>query len=301
MGPLAVGVEKPTAIRAFWSLSRPQLFPYVLFTTLGGLAWAHWDQLLIPPRGSGQWWILAVAWWALHAGTLWLNADLDRDEGEVLFGGSVPLPKHLVAFGYLALVICVGLGFLAGTIAGWCAVLCSVLAVLYSHPRVAWKGHPIGGPAINGIGYGLLSPLAGWSLAEVSPNARTVCLWLICLFGVLSAYFVAQVFQEEEDRARGYRTLVASHGSKAVVLAARICTGAAFVAGGALVLCGLMPRLCIVLVPSWLWIDRWLSSWKQIAKTSIYAQVFVQRVFSVAALGALILMADFVRRIGLWQ
>ena len=40
------------------------------------------------------WSLLGVlaAWSWLNAGTLWLNAAVDRDEGEVLFGRSVKPP-----------------------------------------------------------------------------------------------------------------------------------------------------------------------------------------------------------------
>ena len=48
--------------------------------------------------------LVLLAWVALHAGTLWLNAALDRDEGEVLWGRAVPVPANAALGGYAALV-----------------------------------------------------------------------------------------------------------------------------------------------------------------------------------------------------
>ena len=246
--------------RALWILSRPRLAPYVVTLTLVGYVWAHWDRALTL-RGGTAWLLVAASWLALHAGTLWLNSALDRDEGEVLYGKSVPPPPGVVRDGYIALGLCVVLGFLAGPLAGACASLCAVLSVLYSHPATGWKGHPIGGPLVNGLGYGLLSSLAGWSAAGVSANPRSVVIWLLASFGVMGCYFAAQAFQYEEDAERGYRTLVVTHGPIITLQVARVCLGIGFVGGMTLAIIGWFPRVCLLGIPMWWWVDDWLRRW----------------------------------------
>lgn len=225
-----------------------------------GFGWAHWDRALRLQGEAELGWVLG-AWWALSAGTLWLNAALDRDEGEVLLGEAVEPPAGIERWAYAALLLSVLLALQATAIAAFAALVCAALAVAYSHPALAWKGHPVGGPAVNLVGYGLLSPLAGWSAVGVVPTPRTVGMWVVSGLGVLCCYFVAQAFQGEEDRARGYRTLVAVHGHRGALMAARTCLAGAY---GVCVVYGLMgwlPRICLLAVPTWWAADDWLRRW----------------------------------------
>jgi hypothetical protein len=245
---------------ALWVHARPRLLPYVLALTAAGWGWAHWDRAL-SLRGGGTFLLVLLSWTLLHAGTLWLNAALDRDEGEVLMGQSAPIPPHIVGFGYAALSLSAVVGAAASPLSGAAAAICAVLAVLYSNPKTAWKQHPWGGPFVNLVGYGLLSPLAGWAVAEVAVNARTVLVWCLGASGVLGCYFAAQAFQQAEDAARGYRTLVVTHGPVATLLAARCLVGAGFLGGASLAAVGWLPRVCLVGVPLAFWIDRWFARW----------------------------------------
>src|SRR5690606_1412062 len=109
MTTTATGSGVGATARALWTLSRPRGALWVGALPLLGLVWAHWDRAL-PLRAAG--WGLAavvVAWLLLNAGTLWLNAALDRDEGEVLFGRPAPVPPGIEGFGYAALAGCVAL------------------------------------------------------------------------------------------------------------------------------------------------------------------------------------------------
>src|SRR5512136_2297393 len=126
-------------LRALWALARPTMAPLVAAIPLVGFYLAHWDRALALSRGHEM---LAVmgAWMLLHAGTLWLNAVLDRDEGEVFFGRAAPVPRAAAPAGYCGLAACVALAWTGGAGAGLCALGCAILAVLYSHPRLAWKG-----------------------------------------------------------------------------------------------------------------------------------------------------------------
>jgi len=281
-----------STLTALWHLSRPRLLPYVLCLTAVGLGWAHWDRALTL-RGADAWWWLAAAWWALHAGTLWLNAALDQDEGEVLYGKAVQPPPNISLYGYAALIASVLFAVQAGPTAGGCAAVCAVLAVLYSHPRTQWKGHPIGGPFVNGLGYGLLSPMAGWSLAGVSANPRTLMAWMLGLLGVMSCYFMAQAFQHDEDADRGYRTLVVTHGAAGALGAARLLLGLAFAGGMALAAVGWFPRACLLSLPLWVWIDRWLARWLRDGGTEKNARVFAQRTLLTVVIMLLLVFSEY--------
>jgi 4-hydroxybenzoate polyprenyltransferase len=254
-----VTAELP-AWRALLVLARPKLLPYVLLLVFAGYGWAHWDRALTI-RGGGSFLLLLVAWTLLHAGTLWLNAALDLDEGEVLMGSSVPVPAIAVDAGYAALLGCVAIAVLAAPWAGAAAAVCAVLAALYSHPATAWKQHPVGGPLVNLVGYGLLSPAAGFAAAGVPWDARSLVVWVTGSLGVLGAYFAAQAFQRDEDARRGYRTLVVTHGPRATLMAGRICILAGFVIAVALAAIGWLPRVCLVAVPLAWWIDRHFAAW----------------------------------------
>src|SRR5687768_15497330 len=133
-----------------------------------GFGWACWSFAIDPPPGavSSLLFVLA-AWAALETGTLWLNAALDRDTGEVLFGKAVAVPPGITSFALAALAAAVALGFAAGPVPGGAALVCAILSLLYSWPPTAWKGHPLGGPFVNLVGYGLASPLAGWAAVGV--------------------------------------------------------------------------------------------------------------------------------------
>lgn len=240
-------------------LARPRLLPAVLLLPALGWAWAHWDRALPAWRPDALLGLLG-AWSLLHAGTLWLNAARDRDEGELLLGQAVPVPQEAVPMGILALAAAVGLAWWLDPTAGAWAALCAVLSVLYSHPRTAWKAHPLWGPAVNVVGYGLASPAAGHALVDLPPTPRAVAMAGVVMLGVLGATFSAQAFQEDEDRARGDRTLVALAGAPAAVLAARIAFGTAFAGILALAAWGWLPRVCLVALPAWIWVDRHLRS-----------------------------------------
>lgn len=200
-----------------------------------------------------------LAWALLNAGTLWWNAALDRDQGPVLYGEAVAVPAGLAREGSLALLAAVGLAWLAGPGAGLAALFSALLAVGYSHPAVVWKARPLAGPLVNLLGYGLASPLAGYAVVGVPLDARSALLVLALALSVLGAFFLAQSFQEVEDRARGYRTLVATGGAAAVLSAARLCFRASHVLVLLLASAGWIPIQCLAVLPVCLLFDRRLA------------------------------------------
>jgi 4-hydroxybenzoate polyprenyltransferase len=234
--------------------------PFVLLLPIVGFGWGHWDRALTLRGEAGLPWVL-LAWLLLQAGTMWLNAALDRDSGEILMGRAIPVPKSTPLWGYLALALAVGCAFVGNFISGCACAVCAILAILYSHPATVWKGHPILGPVVNGLGYGLLSTLAGWALVGFGATSRTIAVWLCGGLGVLGCYFAVQAFQVDEDRARGYRTLVVTHGPATVLLVARICIGLGELGGVVLAVIGWLPRLSLAALVFAVWVDRWLAAW----------------------------------------
>lgn len=262
---------------------------------LMGVGFGHWEYALDLRQPSAG--VLVVgAWVMLHAGTMWLNADFDQDTGPVLFdGGPAELPASTRGIGVCALAIGTGVALTAGSTAGACAAACAALAGAYSSRTTALKAHPLGGPAVNGIGYGLLSPAAGWSLVEVSPTVRTAIASVVSIALILSLYFAAQAFQAHEDRERGYRTLVVTHGPRRTLEVSRclLAIGSLIVLG--MIIAQWLPVSCGLLLPGWLVCDRWLSHWRRARDggTRSHAEAYVTRLLLFGTLTFGAALADY--------
>jgi 4-hydroxybenzoate polyprenyltransferase len=226
---------------------------------------------------------------------MWLNAASDRDDGDVLFGNRTEVPEGLALKGYLALFGSTALAWFTEPRVGCCALAAASLSILYSHPSTRWKAHPFLGPSVNAIGYGVLSPAAGWVLVGVPLGWRVVAVASLTMATALSVYFIAQVFQVDEDRRRGDRTLAATHGSQSVVVATRLCL--AYAAGGAFVLCviGGFPRVCVLAAPAWLSLDRWLlRECRRGTLDEVRVRGFVRRLFAFGLVLLTLATGDYV-------
>ena len=102
-----------------------------------------------------------------------------------------------------------GLGFLLPPLFAWINAACVAMAVLYSVPPARLKSRAGWDMAINCIGFGLLTPLAGLGPHRPAP-ARLDALGGHRFRPACSArlYPPTQIYQTAEDRARGDRTLV---------------------------------------------------------------------------------------------
>ena len=179
---------------------------------------------------------LGTALWALllwvvclNGGTLAINSVYDDDDGDIGYLNAPPKPpRHLLAFS-LALM---GAGqLLAFTLPSgytWAYAACFAMSVAYSVPPLRLKA--VGGVdwVINMIGFGTLTPYAGWAATGRPVNAAGVCVLLA--FGPLFAalYPLTQLYQWDEDLTRGDRTLAIMLGRRQSLTVAIGATAVAF-------------------------------------------------------------------------
>jgi 4-hydroxybenzoate polyprenyltransferase len=246
-------------------LARPRGAVLITALPLVGFGYALWERgsTITLVRVAPTLGLLAASWVLGHAGAMWLNAALDRDRGPVLLGRPVEVPASAPMAGYAALLASVGAALFLGVVPFVCALVCAVLAVVYSHPRAALKGSAIGGPLVNGVGYGSLSPLAGWAAADPVLTWRAPLTLGLSVAFILGTYFAAQAFQGEEDARRGYRTLVVTHGPAWTLGVAHACLRLAVIGMLAASVAGAYPRLLLASLPVWLAAERHLEAWRE--------------------------------------
>lgn len=194
---------------------------YLLAVGIRGAGGEHLDQALL---GLFLW----VA--CLNGGTLALNSAFDRDEGDIAYLRNPPLPPRWLAAFSLGLMAVGQLAALAlpPLFAGLYA-LCFLLSVLYSVPPFRLKSIAGADWLINMVGFGTLTPLAGWATTgrPVDPVAWLVLLGFCPLFAAL--YPLTQLYQLEEDARRGDRTLALMLGVRRSLDVSLAGTAAAFV------------------------------------------------------------------------
>lgn len=166
---------------------------------------------------------------ALNGGTLALNSAFDRDDGDVAYLRKPPPIPDGLAWGAVVLMV-------AGGVLTWSLPLayrlayaaCAVLSVLYSVPPVRLKA--VGGAdlLINIFGFGFATAFAGWAMTgRVFAGPMSLVLWaFVPLFAAL--YPLTQLYQIDEDLARGDRTLVLRLGTRRSLGLALLSTGLAF-------------------------------------------------------------------------
>jgi 4-hydroxybenzoate polyprenyltransferase len=182
--------------------------------------------------------LLGIALWVvcLNGGTLALNSAYDRDEADIAYLRQPPRPpSHLAGFGLTLM-----LAGLVGAILlppGYRAAytVCLVLSVLYSVPPARLKALPGADWVINMVGFGTLTPYAGWAATAlpVGPVGTLILLGFCPLFAAL--YPLTQIYQFEEDARRGDRTLARTLGvrhSLLVAIGASITAFTLFAAAG---------------------------------------------------------------------
>ncbi len=245
--------------------------------------------------GTGLW---GLALWValMNGGTLALNSVFDKDEGDIGYlRAPPPPPRHLLAFslGLMALGL-----LLAFTLpAGYRIVyaVCFAMSVAYSVPPLRFKAVAGVDWVINMWGFGTFTPYAGWA-ATGRPLDLTHGLVLLGFCPLFAAFYpLTQIYQFDEDRRRGDRTLALILGLRASLLVAIgatllafVCFAAAAVRRGALLwqwtfLAIALAGWLIVLVPWYRRRDAMTSAEHQ---RGFYAALTAWAVTDVAALAA---------------
>jgi 4-hydroxybenzoate polyprenyltransferase len=176
----------------------------------------------------------------LNGGTLALNSAVDRDEGDVAYlHHPPPAPAHLAGFGLALMSVGLAASLLLPLAYRLVYTACLVLSVLYSVPPFRLKAVPGADWAINMLGFGTLTPYAGWAATGLAVDtAGLLVLTGFCpLFAAL--YPLTQIYQYEEDARRGDRTLARALGLRLSLIVAASSAGLAFALfGGAAVAAG---------------------------------------------------------------
>ncbi|HEX5437535.1 MAG TPA: UbiA family prenyltransferase [Gemmatimonadaceae bacterium] len=211
---------------------RPREWPIMAVHTALGFFLARSGGA--PPRGAtpGALAVALIAWVVcLNGGTLALNSAFDRDDGDIGYlDAPPPPPQHLALWGIALMAVGQGIALLLPREFAIAYVICVVLSLLYSAPPVRLKS--VGGAdwIINMVGFGALTPYAGW--AATGRPLTSAAGWTFVAFALLFAalYPLTQLYQLDEDLRRGDRTL-------AVVLGMRRSLGLALGAAAAAFLC----------------------------------------------------------------
>ena len=214
-----------------------------------GFTGAGSGERLRPALGALLIWVIL-----LNGGTLAINSVFDRDEGDIGYlNAPPPLPQHLLAFSVALLAGGQLLAFALPPAFRLAYAICFVLSVLYSVPPFRFKAVAGVDWVINMWGFGTLTPFAGWAATgrPLDAGHALVLLGFCPLFAGL--YPLTQLYQMEEDRRRGDRTLALLLGLRASLGVAIACTVLAFALfGWAAALLGVGAWPLVVPLATWL-------------------------------------------------
>src|SRR6266540_3341492 len=197
------------------------LLGYVLAVGIKG---AGSGERFLPALGALLIWVIC-----LNGGTLAINSVFDKDEGDIGYlNAPPPLPRHLLAFSVALLVGGQLLAFALPPAFRVAYAICFVLSILYSVPPFRFKAVAGVDWVINMGGFGTLTPYAAWAATgrPLDLGHGLVLLAFCPLFAGL--YPLTQLYQFDEDRRRGDRTLALIVGMRAGLVVALASTLLAF-------------------------------------------------------------------------
>ena len=219
--------------------------------------------LRVPWKAALPGWFIFVV--LMNGGTLAINSAFDKDEGDIGYLRQPPKPpRFLLQLSLLMLAASLLLGFLLPPLFAWSNAACVVMALLYSVPPFRLKARAGWDLAINCAGFGLLTPLAGWGLTglPLTCGFALVAIGFAFLFGAF--YPMTQIYQIDEDRARGDRTLVIKLGEAlSLWLAVGLIVIAHLCFGSGLLRSGRNPFAMLLSLAAWLGVALpWLANWR---------------------------------------
>jgi 4-hydroxybenzoate polyprenyltransferase len=192
----------------------------------------------------------------LNGGTLAINSVFDKDEGDIGYLNAPPaLPRYLLHFSLVLLFGGQVLAFLLPLGFRIAYAICLVLSILYSVPPFRFKAVAGVDWVINMWGFGTLTPYAAWAATgrPLDLGHGLVLLAFCPLFAGL--YPLTQLYQFDEDRRRGDRTLALILGMRASLLVATLSTLVAFgIFAWAVGILHVAPRSWALLLPLAAWL-----------------------------------------------
>jgi 4-hydroxybenzoate polyprenyltransferase len=167
--------------------------------------------------------VLGLVLWVicLNGGTLAINSAYDRDQGDIGYlRNPPPVPPRLAVAAFLLVGAGQCLSLLLPVPYRVAYAVCFAMSLAYSVPPLRLKAVAGADWLINMWGFGTLTPYAGYVLTGRSPDAAhgLVLLAFCPLFACL--YPLTQLYQFEEDRARGDRTLALILGMRTSLMIA---------------------------------------------------------------------------------
>src|SRR5207244_7462587 len=179
----------------------------------------------------------------------------DKDEGDIGYlNAPPPLPRYLLHFSAALLVIGQLLAFTLPAGFQIAYAICFILSILYSVPPFRFKAVSGVEWVINMWGFGSLTPYAAWAATgrPLDVGHGLVLLAFCPLFAGL--YPLTQLYQFDEDRRRGDRTLALILGMRASLWVATLCTLLTFAMfAGAMVLLPTGAKGFALVLPLLLW------------------------------------------------
>jgi len=199
--------------------------------------------------------LLALMIWVvfLNGGTLAINSVFDKDEGDIGYLNAPPsLPRYLLHFSVALLVAGQLLALLLPAGFQIAYAICFALSILYSVPPFRFKAVAGVDWVINMWGFGSLTPYAAWAATgrPLDWGHGLVLLAFCPLFAGL--YPLTQLYQFDEDRRRGDRTLALILGMQPSLIVSVVCTLMAF---------GMLVWAAIVLKADGRWLIAPLMLW----------------------------------------
>lgn len=168
-----------------------------------------WGFFLAGGEPGPDFWLAVAAFHGfLYGGATAYNSYYDRDEGPI--GGLAsppPVDAALLPFSLAVQALGALLALLVNPLVFLVYLLIWALFTGYSRapwPRV--KARPLAAVALIGLSQGVLATLAGWYTARPALLGVTASGWLGALTAaaiVVGFYPLTQIYQIEEDRARG--------------------------------------------------------------------------------------------------
>jgi len=216
---------------------------------------------------------IIIAWFCwnfiMNGATLAFNSHYDKDEGDIGFlNNPPPIPKYLNIFSLVLFAISAVISYNINMQFFILTLIGIFLGIIYSIPPIRLRNVAGIDLLINSIGYGFLTPLAGYMIIEttLTPTVFITLIILACV--VASGFPLTQIYQYEEDKRKGNKLITVLLGKKKAIVLSMILGNLTFIGIMILIITGILPKLLlalsIVYIISVIWIIRWYRNYKTV-------------------------------------